>query len=200
MALPPSIVQIHTQQYKTFEKIFVYLNATAGSSVWRSPGTFPEAKTFHYVIDHGFSVQGFAEELAFPFHPCKPFPLPPLPVVPLPFTIVVQDFVPIPFSFPLCWFHCSWFSVIIWFGQFSSLLLRSPNFPFIPLISEHSNLLLLWYGLWYILLTPPTQCMLFFFPSAHHLPSVSILLSMIYPLGKKKAFLTLLIKISQPCV
>lgn len=43
-----------------------------------------------------FSVPGFSEELAFPFHPCKPFPLLPLPAVPLSFMTVVQDLIPFP--------------------------------------------------------------------------------------------------------
>lgn len=133
MALPASIVQLHTQQYKTFEKIFVYLNAAAGSSVWSSPGTFPEAKTFHYVIDHGFLVQDFAEELAFPFHPCKPFPLPPLPVVPLPFTISRMGFCP--HSLQLPFLLVSLFLIfshhLVW-----TILISPSSFPQFPLYSS----------------------------------------------------------------
>lgn len=74
--------------------------------------------------------------------PLQTIPPSPLPVVPLPSALAIRDFVTIPFRLPFHGFHGSRSSVIIWFGQFLSLFSIPPNFPFVPLKSERSNLLL----------------------------------------------------------
>lgn len=158
-------------------------------AVWSSSGTFPEVETFHYIFDHDCWVQDFAEEL--PFHPCQQFSLPPLPALclsfpvsqigfcpyslQLPFPLVsVPDFQP---SFRLDNSHL-YFSI----PPVSHLFTSKAKTQMCCFLSVASSL-----SIWHLTLS--VCCLLFLF-SAHSLSSLSILLSLIYPLDKKMEFLT----------
>lgn len=174
-----------THQHKTSKKMtFVYLNAAAGSAVWSSSGTFPEAKTFHYVIHHSYSAQNFA----LPFHPCKLFPLPlyqqspflsilpyrilfPFPSASLSTGFMVPDFQS---SFGLDNSHL-YFSIPLISPLFSS----KANTQICCIFGIASSV-----SLWHLTLYA------IFFSFCHYLSSLSVLLSRIYPLGKKTDFLT----------
>lgn len=119
MALPASMAQLCTHRYKPSQKMtFVYLNAATGTTGWKFSRSFPEVKTFHYVIDYGFSVKDFAEEFALPFRPCKPLPL-----------LCCTLFCLCSFQFPLCWFHSFWFFShhLVW-----TILISTSPFPWFP--------------------------------------------------------------------
>lgn len=143
---PSSSVPADTNiQYKTSQKMFVYLH-TAAETLYEAPqGLSQRSKHFIISLIMIFECKTLQKNFPFTLANNSPFCLCQHSVYFFP--CLSNRILSVFPSVSLSIGFSSWFSAIVSFGQFSSLCYHSPSFPFIHFKSKHSNVLFLWCSL-----------------------------------------------------